>query len=492
LNVWRTSKTGLARPPPSVRFSVRWIEVSSVTAKFAAAGFVLAALAGGFLAFRPIFSGLIALTCLVAFICTRIGVWRSAYGLTVALMLGATSSQPLVATVSYYPRFVALAVVAVLTYQTQCDSPHSFKEMSRPARMLTLGLAAAAATAVCSTLWSVDPLLTIQQAAALSVLAATVHALVSRRWTDRGLIPGDLGTAYWVLVAFFALGFVAHAAGLPGTESAAGFDGVNFVDLRYQGLANNPNMLAVLAVPAVPLGWYLYQQKRRRLFLVGLLPVVASLLMSQSRTALLAVVGAVLIVVLRRGSGALTKLCITVGVLIGLSFLSGITRALLASTLVAEITGRFESHAGGGVLNGRSQAWTETAEILGARPGTGYGYAAGPSLFEQLRASGDLAFGRDVVHNSYLQWLLETGLIGAPALLMMVAACALAAWVAGGKVATSGLAWCLFAGLIMQFAESAMLGTGQAYPFVFWIVAAGAAVTATPAVTPTPVPALAR
>lgn len=409
----------------------------------------------------------------------RTRTWRVLYAVTLALMLCATSSQPILAVISYYPRYLALAVLAVFTYQAHRAPAMTAKQLPLPARLLTQGLALGAMVGACSTLWSVDPILTGLQAVALAALACTVHALISRRWVDQTLIPGDIGVAFWVLAAFFAIGIGAHLAGIPGTESAAGSDGINLIGLRFRGMADNPNMLAVLAVPAIPLGWHLFQQERHFRYMVGMLPAVASVLMSQSRTAMLAVGGAAAIMVVRRGVTQVVKVLVGGGVAWGLLYLTGAIQAISSSPLVAEISGRFASTDGGGALNGRSQAWSETAGLIVERPAVGYGYGAGPSLFVQLRATGDLAFTRNVVHNSYLQWILETGVIGLPALGFIVAGCVLAIWNGGRLAKSAGLAWCLLAGMIMQFTESAMLGTGQAYPSVFWIAAAAAATAAT-------------
>ncbi|WP_165449432.1 O-antigen ligase family protein [Krasilnikovia cinnamomea] len=361
-----------------------------------------------------------------------------------------------------------------MTYQGHRARVINIKMMTRSSRFLVLGMWLAVATGALSSLWSVDPILTLQQSAALAVLAGTIHAVLSRRWTNKRFIEGDLAVAYWVLIAFFALGFVGRAIGLPGTQSVAGFNGFQLVELRYQGLAGNPNMLAVLGVPTIPIGWHLWLHYRKVSYLLGLVPAIFSVLMSQSRTAMLAIAGGALLALLRRGPRVAFSATAAGTVLIGLGYASGVVGLVLSSQLLNSIADRFESREGGGVLNGRTAAWAETAGLIQQRPVTGWGYSAGPRLFEQLRASGDLAFGRDVVHNSYLQWLLETGAIGIAAILALVVACLIAAWKCSAQGRTSGLAWCLIAGLVMQFTESAMLGTGQAYPVVFWVAAAAA------------------
>jgi O-antigen ligase len=400
--------------------------------------------------------------------------WRWAYSITLALMLSAASSQPILRTASFYPRYAALALLAVITFQGHRQGKVTVKLMAYPARLLTHGMFLAAAIAALSTAWSVDLLMTAQQTIALTSLAVTLYALVSRRWADRDAVTGDLAVAFWTLAAFFSLGLAGGSVGLTGTQSAAGFDGFELIDFRFQGLAANPNMLAILCTPVIPLGWYLYRRSHSVWYLAGTTPAVVSLLMSQSRTGVLAVSSAGLLILLRRGHRTFLRSTIVAGISVSLGYLSGIAQKIGSSNLVSEFTARFESSAGGGALNGRAQAWAETISLAWERPATGYGYAAGPSLFQQLRASGDLAFGRDVVHNSYLQWILETGVLGLPALAAVTFACVVGAWSASKSPETAGLAWGLIAGLLMQGTESAMLGTGQAYPIVFWVMVAAA------------------
>ena len=211
--------------------------------------------------------------------------WRWTYTATLALLLCAASSVPALSTAAYYPRYGALALLAVMTYRSHRGPIVTVKQMSRPARLLINGMVLAAAIAALSVTWSVDLMLTAQQTIALIALAMTLHALVSRRWaTDQATVVGDLTVAFWTVAVFFTLGLAGRAVGLSNTQSAAGFDGYEFVDFRFQGLAANPNMLAILCTPAIPLGWFLYRQRRNAWYLIGTIPAVASLLMSQSRT----------------------------------------------------------------------------------------------------------------------------------------------------------------------------------------------------------------
>lgn len=399
--------------------------------------------------------------------------WRALYGVTLTLMLFASSSQPALQDLSYYLRFAALAALAVTSYRWHPPQSITVKQMSTPGRLLINGMALAVGVAIASCLWSVDPLVTAQQAVALAAVAGIVHALLSRRWVSGGLIAGDLAAGFWTIVAFLAAGLVGLAAGLPHMQSS--YDGQAITDMRFQGLAGNPNMLAVLCVPVIPLAWYLFREQGRCRFLGGGGVAVVSMLMSQSRTALLAVAVGAIITMLRRGPRAVSTFVVVGGAAAGCAYVTGLTQWMSRSGLYTNLVDRFGSDAGGGSLNGRPEVWAECVRLLWERPSLGYGYAAGPSLFHQLIAGNDLSIIVDVAHSSYLQWMLETGVVGLPALGFLIAACVAAAIHASRSRSGSGLAWLTVAGLIMQVTESAMLGIGQAYPYIFWAGVAGAA-----------------
>jgi hypothetical protein len=405
--------------------------------------------------------------------------WRIVYATTLVLLLAASSSQAALVTASYYPRYAALAALAIATLRSP-PTGITTKTMPRAGRLLTNGMVLAVGTGAISCTWSADPIITGQQTVVLAALAAVLHGLLTRRWAAPRTVVGDVGVAYWVLAGWLAFGLAGNYLGLAHTVSAAGFDGTEYVGLRYQGLAGNPNMLSVLCTLTIPLGWYMYRQTSRKVHLLGAVPAVVSLVMSQSRTALVAVIGAGVLVLAARGPSKAIRWAATFSVVAALAWLAGAYQVILSSPEVTAIRDRFVSGEGGSALNGRDVAWSESVRLLEGRPVSGFGYSAGPSLFQQLRAHNDLAFGRDVVHNSYLQWALETGVIGFPALAFLVAGCLVAAWVAARQPCGAGLAWCIVAGLIMQMAESLMLGTGQVYPAVFWVAVAAVSATKAP------------
>jgi len=422
-----------------------------------------AALAGTILAPRPSLAAGALVLSLVLAMFLKLGPWRSLYSVTLGLLLCATSSIPSIAQISYYPRFGALAALAVCTFAGG-GARTPFRALPLPGRLLIAGLGLAAAIAATSSIWSVVPVWTAQQSAALATLAAITYSLATRRWAaEPDLIHGDLAVAFWILTMMFGAGIVANLAHAQFTQVYGG---------RYEGLINNPNMLALLCLLAIPLGWHLYQHSRRILYLAGSIPGVVSLFMAQSRTAILGLGLGLCWLLLRSGAAKSLRFAALSATALLLLFLSGAATTIAASPLATQISARFTDDPGGDALNGRPLAWSEALRLWAQQPALGFGYASGPSLFQHLRQIGQLTFARDVVHNSYLQWLLETGVIGLPALALMLAACGSALV----RAASPGLTWLIASGLLLQLTESAMFGTGQAYPFVFWLAVTAACV----------------
>ncbi|MEK8106816.1 hypothetical protein NKG94_19845 [Micromonospora sp. M12] len=62
-------------------------------------------------------------------------------------------------------------------------------------------------------------------------------------------------------------------------------------------------MLSIICALTIPLGWALYQQSRKRRQLLGIVPALIGVPLTESRTALIAVIVGGLWVVLRHGSG---------------------------------------------------------------------------------------------------------------------------------------------------------------------------------------------
>ncbi|MFI9640572.1 O-antigen ligase family protein [Micromonospora sp. NPDC051925] len=390
--------------------------------------------------------------------------WRWLLGLTMTLLLCASSKLPDLVDASFYARYVAVAALVVWAL---CTPSRTVFRIDPWTRLLIGALWATGGLATLSFAWSVVPLETLQRGIALLLLAALVHVLLRFRWPARAVMMADLRVVYLVLSAS---ALVSLGLGLTDGTLLAALSRTE----RFEGLYNNPNMLGVVCALTIPLGWTVYRQSRRRAELLGVVPVTACLLLSQSRTGLIAVLVGALWIVLRHGLGRLARLTagLTAGLLV--AYLFNLLPVIFAAPWMQQFVLRFTDPAGGDLSNGRTEMWRATVDLWWQnRPALGFGYASRNHLVSLAGLDESFGPGVSVVHNSYLQLLLELGLAVVPTLLLLLLAVGRVVLRAPVRRANSGLVWLVVTGLLIQITESAIFGTGQAYPYVFWSVVAG-------------------
>jgi O-antigen ligase len=395
----------------------------------------------------------------------RVDGWRCLYGITIVLLFCGTSSQHQLVAVGYHGRYAAAGVLAWWTYHQPGRRAARSASLRIPRRLLVGGLWLAVALAALSTVWSADLVSTVEKTLVLAMLAMIVHGLMTRRWGDTTRIAGDFAVVFTALTATFVASLVAGAVGVPDTRMPDG---------RFQGLYSNPNTLGMACLVALPIGWALHRHGRNRLYLIALVPAVVALVLSECRTAIVALAAGAVWVTLRTGLAATARVAGAIALCLAVLAVSAVRRALLAPYLLGPLVARFAAGGHGDGIDDRTPGWRAALDLLRSRPWTGYGYAAGPAVFQHMRDTGLLAFHYNLAHNSYLQWLLELGLIGAVPLAALLAACAWALLRGELRGIGAGLVWVVFAGLLLQVTESVMFGTGQPYPFVFWLAVAGA------------------
>ncbi|RFS46890.1 O-antigen ligase family protein [Micromonospora craniellae] len=406
--------------------------------------------------------GLTLLLLLVALV-RRMDGWRWLLGLTTALLVCASSDIPALVELSFYPRYTAVAGLVVWEL---CRPVRAPVRLAPWTGVLVVALWSVAGLATLSTVWSVVPMETFQRGVALVLLAALVHVLVRRRWSEHGVMLGDLRTVYLVLSlsALVSLGYGFTGGMLTATLASSE---------RFQGIYNNPNMLAIVCALAVPLGWAVYQQFRRLALLLGVVPVGICLLLSQSRTGIVAVLVGAAWVLLRHGFRPVVRLASAVTATLLVAHLVNLLPVVFSAPWMQRIVRRFTDPEGADLSNGRTEMWQATVDLWWQnRPTLGFGYASRNHLFEL--ASLDEFFGASVsvVHNSYLQLLLELGLTAVAPLVALLLAAGHGALRAPVRGANSGLVWLVVSGLLIQLTESAIFGTGQPYPYVFWLAVA--------------------
>jgi hypothetical protein len=290
--------------------------------------------------------------------------WRWLLGLTMVLLVCASSRLPTLVEASFYPRYAAVAALVVWALRM----PRRAADRADPwIRILVAALWAMAGLATVSFTWSVVPVETLQRGVALLLLAALVHALVRHRWPDRTVMLADLRMVYLVLSgsALVSLGF--------GFADGTLFAALSQTD-RFEGIYNNPNMLSIVCALATPLGWAVYRQSRRSWELLGVVPTAACLLLSQSRTGLIAVLVGALWVVLRHGLGRMVRLGAGLAVGLLVAYLFNLLPVIFAGTWMRRFVLRFTDPTGGDLSNGRTEMWQATVDLWWQnRPTLGFG-----------------------------------------------------------------------------------------------------------------------
>lgn len=391
--------------------------------------------------------------------------WQRIYAATLLLLVMASSSNETLAQAAYYPRFAAAGLLAAWTWIAARGQAQALAARPPVTQWLVRGLWLAAGLTTASVLWSVDRPETAAQAIALVSLVSIVHGLLTRRWHDPDAIARDLRVGFWMMTGTFVASLAAFALGVSGAASYFG---------RMQGVYNNPNLLAFLCTLTIAIGWGLFRHYRNPAYLAGVLVAFAAVLLSESRTSLIALVAGAAWLIARTEAVVVVRSALLIGIAT-LSYGVGAALGFLPRPEVnAGTLERFTSGQGGDLLNARGVSWSEALEVWSQAPVGGVGYGAAPTVFSTLIGSGNLDFSTPSVHNSYLQWFMEVGLLGLVPLAVLLAVALVTAVRAPISPLTSGLVWAVVAGLTIQIAESAMFGTGQPYPYLFWPAVAGA------------------
>lgn len=392
---------------------------------------------------------------------TQLGLWRSLLAFTLLLFECATFGNDTISSLAYYPRYVAgIALVACTLSQGRGRSLR-LGDLSPQLRRLIYSLWWLCGVAISSTVWSIDPMTTFQQAIILINLVLLLHLTATKRWLNRETMVGDYSVIVHVLTATFAGGVFLAVVG-----PAQAFAGE-----RMTGLFANPNTLGILSALTLPLAWGLYRETRS-IWIIPLLAVTAvSLLLSQSRTALAATIVALLVMAARGGVGKAIQFTLTLGIVGVVTF--GVV-PILGLPGAESVASRFNAMGSDESIRQRAYVWSATVGMWREEPVLGYGFRSGEELFEQLRETDQLEFTPNMAHGSYIQALLELGIVGTIPILFAAAVLVYIFLRGRARGLSIGLLGGVVAGITVSITESAMFGTGAAFPWVFWLVAIGA------------------
>lgn len=356
--------------------------------------------------------------------------------------------------VAFYVRYPFAVVLLLLTLHQGASASRALRQAPKAAAALVRWAWGLVLVSALLAPFSIAPAGAVAQLAIFAVLVATMHVHITHRWHYFGTTTTDLRTIFWTLSVPVVI------SALTGRLRGA----------RLAGLFENPNTFAIMALLAVAVGLGVWSQHRTVATTVVLAINIVGMVMTQSRTALLAFAIAATVLVVRKWSGRIHPTVILAIVSAGVVVL--LTALLQVRIPVPQVIGRFMTGADD-PLNTRDLAWSHALDLWSDHPLTGVGFRVGDVAFKQ--ASHLTAFGGSQAHNSYIQVLLEVGVLG----FVPFAAMLLTLIRTVSKVEPTGIGIGYIAvvivGLMAALTESYLFGIGQAACWVFWLIAAAAA-----------------
>jgi O-antigen ligase len=343
-------------------------------------------------------------------------------------------------------------------------------------RTRTVQLAAALlAWCLLTAVWSYARLTTVEHWAAFALalfagLVAGPAALAA---------PGQTRRLIRCLVAIGAAGaLVALAVG-----AAAPATGRPLGPLR--GWLENSNTIGLWCAFLLPTVFVL---ERRRWRAAAAAPMLAAIVWSQSRSALLSLTILALIV-LAPGARRVALRAVAALVLV-----SAVLLAAAPNVAHHTVLRKFQNPGGAvvSVTGGRSEAWGLALRITRTAPLEGVGFGTSEAIYDAPAIQGTFTyFVGDNPNNAYLQALMETGVVGLLALLALIAWLALQAWSRPLDRDRRLLAACGTVLVLGAVVESILVAAGNPFALPVWL-ALGVAAHGRTAPLPSPARALAR
>lgn len=388
------------------------------------------------------------------------GWWTRAYVVTILMMCAGASAIPSVVAIGTYGKIAAVLFLLVVTLVTTAGRRGEY--VNKKHLFLMWSLWAVAILAPVSVIWSQSPIDTVLDGGTTVVLVLVLHRVGTIRWQDRAFLIRDISTAYWATTSVLFLGLLLAFANVSGAIRSNG---------RHQGLFSNPNLLGAIAAIVLAVGIGVAIHRKSALVWASLAIPVAAIVLSQSRTALLAALVGVTWAVLRGGFARIIPLAAAaVGGLVVLE-LTGL--GVLGDSLDRFVTD------GGDPLSGRTYVWAETWWSIQSHP-MGVGWAANPTALESYYRAGLTQTGLLNSHNSWLQMLNELGWLGVVPILMLLVALIWITLTARVEGIGTGFVALSATGFLIHFTESVAFGVGQPYPYLFWFGVLAAAVYSGP------------
>lgn len=324
-----------------------------------------------------------------------------------------------------------------------------------------------------SAIFAWSPTSSLIYAAAMTLLGIFVSGLMWRRWAD-GVNLDDAAVLSGTMGAIFTIGIIADLAGFSFTRTSGDLTSAQALALseqanRFRGIFNNPNQASIVAAVAAPLSVAAWSRKRGMAHLVWAMAALVTIGLSESRTALIAVAITGLLLGLR-GMGRATQ-SKTFGAMLVASVISILAAFTIGGNIFGQGLARLTRGDGGSLLNGREDIWREALTLWGDEKAFGYGVGSTGALPADMKSQGVIDTPIGSVHNSYIQWLLETGFVGLIPMAALVIALIFDILRQPHSLVHLCLQWSVAAGLLVQLTESAIFGIGSPYTWIFWFAA---------------------
>lgn len=243
--------------------------------------------------------------------------------------------------------------------------------------------------------------------------------------------------------------------------------------LRFSGWTDNPNTLALLIAPTMIILIAQVLERRRNVLLWNvpfILMGLVLLVQADSRAGILWIgIACLALFAFRQGVGISFWVSVVLGAVF-VFFWNDI------SGFVISLVDRDTAKVNADILSGRSEMWPIGVDLFLQKPLVGHGPGTSEQMLDALGGTFREAQGSQF-HNSYVTILVETGVVGALGVLLVVGA-ALVGGVRRSSLMlvqknprwpTQALPWVILLGALGHaFFETWLLSPGNANAFILW------------------------
>jgi O-antigen ligase len=243
---------------------------------------------------------------------------------------------------------------------------------------------------------------------------------------------------------------------------------------RFSGWTDNPNTLALMIAPTLIILIAQILERRRNVLLLWNVPFILMglllLMQADSRAGILWIgIACLALFAFRQGVGISFWVSVVLGALFVI-FWNDI------SEFVISLVDRDTAKVNADILSGRSEMWPIGMDLFSQKPLVGHGLGTSEAMLDALGGTFREAQGSQF-HNSYVTILVETGVVGGLALLMVVGTAvvcgirrsSLLRVQKNPRWPTQALAWAILLGALGHaFFETWILSPGNANAFILW------------------------